>query len=84
MWPVRDTTPPIAPPERVLATLDPAWVRYAPFTLSGLVTIGVFAGFLANLANQARLNLAKVGPVQRARDRPVEHVAGDRPSSSCC
>jgi putative membrane protein len=58
---------PTAPPERVLATLQPKWVRYAPFTLSGLVTIGVFAGFLANLANQARLNLAKVGPVREAR-----------------
>ncbi len=59
--------PPVAPPARVLASLNPGWVRYAPFTLSGLVTIGVFAGFLANLANQARLNLAKLGPVQRAR-----------------
>jgi putative membrane protein len=42
-------------------------VRYAPFTLSGLVTIGVVAGFLANLVNQARVNLAENGVVRTVR-----------------
>ncbi len=57
-----------APPRRLIARLDPAWVRYAPFTLSGLVTIGVFAGFLANLVNQAHVNPANVGAVRTATD----------------
>ena len=57
-----------APPRRLIARLDPAWVRYAPFTLSGLVTIGVFAGFLANVVNQAHVNPANVGAVRTASD----------------
>ena len=36
--------------------LDPRWVRYAPFTLSGLVSVGVVVGFLANLANEAHFD----------------------------
>jgi putative membrane protein len=57
-----------AAPRGLIARLDPAWVRYAPFTLSGLVTIGVFAGFLANVVNQAHLNPANVGAVRVASD----------------
>jgi putative membrane protein len=57
-----------APSRRLIARLDPAWVRFAPFTLSGLVTIGVFAGFLANLVNQAHVNPANVGAVRTASD----------------
>jgi putative membrane protein len=58
---------PATPSGRVLATLNPAWVRYAPFTLSGLVTIGVFAGFTANLINQTRVNVANNPALQTAR-----------------
>jgi putative membrane protein len=54
-------------PERVIATLKPSWVRFAPFTLSGLVTLGVAAGFLANLARQAQVDLGHVGAVETAR-----------------
>jgi len=58
---------PAAPrPPRLIARLDPAWIRYAPFTLSGLVTIGIFAGFLANIVNQAHVNPAHVGAVRTA------------------
>jgi putative membrane protein len=60
--------PHVPVPSRLIARLDPSWVRYAPFTLSGLVTIGVIAGFTANLANQARVNLARNGAVEQARD----------------
>ncbi len=59
---------PAVPQGRLIARLDPAWVRYAPFTLSGLVTIGVFAGFLANVVNQAHVNPANVGAVRTASD----------------
>jgi putative membrane protein len=69
----RDLTPEQATadaprPEQPIAVLLPAWVRYAPFTLSGLVTLGIVAGFLANFINQARVNVTKVGAVRTARD----------------
>jgi len=59
---------PLPEPPRVIARLDPAWVRYAPFTLSGLLTIGVFVGFLANLVNQTHVNPAHVGAVRTTTD----------------
>ena len=45
--------------------LDPRWIRYAPFTLSGIVTVGVVVGFLANLANEAHFDPERSGPVRR-------------------
>ena len=45
--------------------LDPRWIRYAPFTLSGIVTVGVVVGFLANLANEAHFDPESSGPVRR-------------------
>lgn len=56
-----------APPESVITVLKPSWVGYAPFTLSGLATIGVVIGFVANLARQAQVNLFDSGPVSEAR-----------------
>jgi putative membrane protein len=53
---------------QVLARFKPSWVRYAPFTLSGFATVGVVAGFLANLARQAQINLANSDAVTTARD----------------
>lgn len=35
-----------APPVRELARVDLAWVRYAPFTLTGLAVVGAAAGLL--------------------------------------
>ena len=43
-------------PDRVLVRLDPAWVRFAPLTTSGLVAGAAAFGFLANLLNQASGN----------------------------
>ncbi|HEY1488737.1 MAG TPA: PH domain-containing protein [Micromonosporaceae bacterium] len=54
----RPVPEPPAPSSRLLAKLDPSWVRYAPFTLSGLVALGVFAGVTANFINQTRLDVA--------------------------
>lgn len=53
---------------QVLARFKPSWVRYAPFTLSGFATVGVIAGFLANLARQAQIDLVRSGAVTTARD----------------
>ena len=56
-------------PEIELARLDPSWVRYAPFTLSGVVSVGVVAGFLVNIANEANVDLARWGPLRHLADR---------------
>jgi putative membrane protein len=64
-----------AVPETVLAALDPAWVRYGPFTLSGLVAIGVLFGIGSRLVNESHVDLTKIGPVHDSigylRDRPL-------------
>ena len=56
-------------PEIELARLDPSWVRYAPFTLSGLVSIGVVLGFLLNVANEAHFDPENWGPTRHLADR---------------
>lgn len=50
-----------APAGTVLAQLSPRWVRFGPFTLSGIATIGVVVGSLANLFNETRLNPDEFG-----------------------
>jgi len=61
--------------ETVLAALHPAWVKYGPFTLSGLVAIGVLFGVGSRLVNEGHVNLAKIGVVHDSiaflRDRPL-------------
>jgi putative membrane protein len=67
--PVADAT------ETVLAVLRPAWVRYGPFTLSGLVAVGVLFGIGSRLVNESHVDLANVGVVHDAltylQDRPL-------------
>ncbi|MGW0229036.1 PH domain-containing protein [Actinopolymorpha singaporensis] len=55
--------------ETRLATLDPRWVRYGPFTLSGLLTVGVVAGFGSRAVSEAKIDLSKVGPVRGLLDQ---------------
>lgn len=57
-----------ASPETVLVALHPAWVRYGPFTLSGLVTIGVLFGIGSRLVNENHIDLAKIGVVHDTID----------------
>jgi putative membrane protein len=52
------------PGETLLAALRPGWVRYGPFTLSGLVTVGVVFGFVYRLANEAHVNPGRFGPLR--------------------
>ncbi|WP_424184699.1 PH domain-containing protein [Actinokineospora sp. G85] len=44
--------------ENQLSTLDTAWYRYAPLTLSGLIGFGAVVGFGANLASELDLGLS--------------------------
>ncbi|GAB3888070.1 hypothetical protein GCM10027612_27950 [Microbispora bryophytorum subsp. camponoti] len=50
--------------ETELARMRPAWVRFGPFTMSGLVTVGVVAGFVSRLVSEGNVDLGRVGPVQ--------------------
>jgi putative membrane protein len=59
-----------APPasETLLAALDPAWVRYGPFSLSGLVAIGVLFGLGSRLFNEGHVDPTKIAVVHQAID----------------
>jgi putative membrane protein len=65
---------PEAPPTEIVR-LDSRWVRYGPFTLSGVVAVGVVAGFAANFASEAHLDPRDYGilrdVVDQLRDAPV-------------
>ncbi len=52
----RSTTPAAAPPSVELARLDWAWLRFAPLSFSSLAGIGIVAGALFNLLNEAGAN----------------------------
>ncbi|WP_433306986.1 PH domain-containing protein [Actinoplanes sp. CA-030573] len=54
--------------ETALAVLDPAWIRYGPFTLSGLVAIGVLFGIGSRLVNESHVDVTKVGYVHDSLD----------------
>jgi putative membrane protein len=54
--------------ETLLAKLDPAWVRYGPFTLSGLVAIGVVFGLGSRLVNESHVDPTKIGYVHDSLD----------------
>ncbi|WP_327003140.1 PH domain-containing protein [Dactylosporangium sp. NBC_01737] len=61
--------------ETVLAAMRPAWIRYGPFTLSGLLTIGVLFGIGSRLVSESHVDLTKIGVVHDSisylRDRPL-------------
>jgi putative membrane protein len=51
-----------------LARLDPAWIRFAPFTLSGVVAVGAAAGFLANAIDLSHIEPSDFGPLRDVVD----------------
>jgi putative membrane protein len=59
-------------PETALVRLDSTWIRYAPFTLSGILTVGVALAFALNVASEARLDPTRSGPL-----RSVVHHLGE-------
>lgn len=52
-----------------LVRLNPAWIRYAPFTLSGAITSLAVLGFGWRLINEAHVNLSKAGPTRAIADQ---------------
>jgi putative membrane protein len=63
--------PPAAPeaPPTEIVRLDSRWVRYGPFTLSGVVAVGVVAGFAANFASEAHLDPRDYGILRDVVDQ---------------
>jgi putative membrane protein len=57
---------PQADSELELVRLDPAWLRYAPFTLSGALTGLALVGFGWRIISQAQVNAGKIGAVESA------------------
>jgi putative membrane protein len=52
------------PAEREIARLRLAWIAFGPFTLSGLVTMGLALSFVFNAANDAGVDPGDVGPLR--------------------
>jgi putative membrane protein len=68
------TAEPQRPRETLIARVPPEWVRYGPFTLTGLVTVGVIAGVAGRAVNEAHIDPGRLGPVSTLLDR-WEHAA---------
>ena len=54
------------PAEQLVARLDPAWIRYAPFTLSGAITGLAIIGLGWRVLSQADVHADRAGAVHRA------------------
>lgn len=59
-----------------LARFDPGWVRFGPFTLSGLVTVFVILGFVSRYISYVHVNYQELPGVQEAeRAAPAGLIA---------
>lgn len=56
------------PAETILSQLNPRWIKFAPATLSGVVTAAFLIGFAWRIANEAQLNPVQIGAVRRGLD----------------
>ena len=55
-------------PTRELARLSLGWIRYAPFTLSGVISGVVIWGFYWRVQGESGVNLARSGPLRTVTD----------------
>ncbi|BCJ35494.1 hypothetical protein Athai_29970 [Actinocatenispora thailandica] len=60
---------PSPPAGTELARLSPRWIGYGPFTLSGLVTVGVVGAFLSRLVNEFHLDPTRYGATRELAAR---------------
>ncbi|MEV6907316.1 PH domain-containing protein [Amycolatopsis sp. NPDC051071] len=56
------------PPEQVVAEVDRKWLRYAPFTLSGLAVVGAVFAAVWHFAHQLNIDPETVGPLRDLMD----------------
>ncbi|HKN50976.1 MAG TPA: PH domain-containing protein [Amycolatopsis sp.] len=52
------------PPETLIAAVDKRWLRYAPFTLSGLAVVGAVIGTIYHFAHELHVDPVQLAPVQ--------------------
>jgi putative membrane protein len=52
------------PQERLVAAVDKRWLRYAPFTLSGIAVVGAIVGTLYHFVNELHLDPLRYGPLR--------------------
>jgi putative membrane protein len=50
--------------EAVLAEFDRRWIRYSPFALSGLATVGAIVGFVYHYAHELHVDPSRFGPLR--------------------
>jgi len=50
--------------ETEIVRLRASWIRFAPLTMTGLVVLGVLAGFVSQTWHDVGVDLASLGPVQ--------------------
>lgn len=70
-------TPPYRPGPSSATTVAQwslGWLRYGPFSLSGLVTIGAVAAVVSRVVNEGHVNPDQIGPT-RAAARHLAHTA---------
>jgi putative membrane protein len=72
-----DASPPDAGGRVVLAELDLRWIRYAPFTLSGVVSGLVIWGFYWRVQGESGVDLARSGPLHA-----VTHTLDQMPTAA--
>jgi putative membrane protein len=53
-----------APPEQLVAAVDKKWLRYAPFTLSGLAVVGAAVGTVYHFAHELHFDPIQFSLVQ--------------------
>jgi len=51
-----------------LARMDPRWVRFAPFTMSGVLGAAAILGIGSRLLDQAGVSVSDVGPLKVGLD----------------
>jgi putative membrane protein len=61
--------------ETLIAQLQPDWIRFAPFTLSGFVSVLAAAGVAWNIINETHVDPTTVGPlpavIRQLRNAPL-------------
>ncbi|GAA3573058.1 PH domain-containing protein [Amycolatopsis ultiminotia] len=62
---------PEAVAESVIATVDKRWLRYAPFTLSGLAVVAAVLGATYHFAHELHLDPVRFGPVRALTERAL-------------
>lgn len=63
-----------APQVDELVRLDPAWIRYGPFTMTGLVTVVAVAGLAWRIVNEAHVDPNKYSAFRTVRHH-IDHTA---------